>query len=108
MPSFDDFLKIEMRVGTIIGIEDFPGAVKPAYKMTIDFGKHGVKKSSAQLLKDYRKEDLLGRQVVAVTNFPPKQVSNYMSEVLTLGAMKGSNVILLSLDRKVENGLRVL
>ena len=108
MASFDDFLKIEMRVGTVIDIENFNEAVEPSYKLTIDFGKHGIKKSSSQLLKDYSKEELLGKQVVAVTNFPPKQVANFRSEVLTLGAVKENNITLLEPGKKVENGLRIL
>jgi len=106
--TFEDFLKVEMRVGKIIEVEDFPEAQKPAYKLTIDFGKLGIKKSSAQITKRYTKEQLLGRQVVAVVNFPPKQIANFVSEVLVLGAVTSNNdVILLKPDEDVELGDRI-
>lgn len=85
MATYDDFVKLDLRVGKIIAVEDFPQARKPAYKLTIDFGPLGVKKSSAQIV-NYKKEDLLGRQVVCVVNFAKKQIGPFVSEVLTLGA----------------------
>jgi tRNA-binding protein len=106
--TFEDFLRVEMRVGKIIKVEDFPEAQKPAYKLTIDLGKLGIKKSSAQITRRYTKEQLLGRQVVAVVNFPPKQIANFVSEVLVLGAVTGDNdVILLKPDEDVELGDRI-
>src|SRR3989344_5735721 len=83
--SYDDFAKIDMRVGKVIAVDDFAEAIKPAWKLTIDFGPLGIKKSSAQIT-NYVKEDLLGRQVVCVVNFPKKQIGPFVSEVLTLGA----------------------
>ena len=85
MITYDDFAKVDMRVGKVIDVEDFPEARKPAYKLTIDFGPMGIKKSSAQVI-NYKKEDLLGRQVICVVNFPEKQIGPFVSEVLTLGA----------------------
>ena len=106
--SWSDFEAIEMRIGTIIEINDFPEAKKPAYQLTIDFGKEiGIKKSSAQITKRYSKEDLLNKQIVAVVNFPKKQIGNFMSECLVLGSVNSDEVILLTSDLKVENGLRI-
>ncbi len=106
--SWSDFEAIEMRIGTIIEINDFPEAKKPAYQLTIDFGKEiGIKKSSAQITKRYTKEDLLNKQIVAVVNFPKKQIGNFMSECLVLGSVNSDEVILLTSDLKVENGLRI-
>jgi tRNA-binding protein len=108
MITWQDFEKVEMRVGTIIEVDDFPEAKKPAYKLKIDFGKYGVKKSSAQITKLYKKEDLVNKQVVAVTNFPPKQVANFMSECLVLGVvLENKEVVLLRPERDVPNGLRI-
>ncbi len=107
--SFDDFLKIDIRTGTILKVDDFPKARKPAWKLTIDFGDEiGVKKSSAQITAHYTKEDLMGKQVLAVVNFPPRQIGPFMSEVLTLGLpdMDGE-VVLLSPDQPVPNGGRM-
>ncbi len=104
--TWDDFAKVAMRVGKIIRVEDFPEARKPAYKLWIDFGPYGVKKSSAQLPQWYpNKEALLGRLVVAVTNFPPKQIGPFMSEVLVLGAIQSDGrVVLLQPDADSELG----
>jgi len=109
MITWNDFEKLEMRVGTITNAGDFPEARKPAYKLTIDFGiEIGILRSSAQITLRYTKEELVGRQIVAVVNFPPKQVGKFMSECLVLGAVgEQGDVILLSPDFKVENGLRI-
>jgi tRNA-binding protein len=107
--SWSDFEKVEMRVGTILEVHDFPEARNPSYKLLIDFGEAlGVKKSSAQITTLYSKEELIGRQIVAVVNFPKKQIASLMSECLVLGAVNGKDVTLLSPDKKVENGLRIL
>lgn len=106
--TFDDFLKVDMRVGKIIQVENFPEAKKPAYKLTIDFGKEiGLSKSSAQITKDYTKDELVGKKIIAVVNFPPKQIVGFMSEVLVLGLPKGDGCILLTADKDIELGLRV-
>ncbi|CAM4242353.1 tRNA-binding protein [Gillisia limnaea] len=107
--TWKDFEKVEMRVGTILEVDDFPEAKKPAYQMRIDFGeKLGIRKTSAQLTKRYHKEDLIGRQIVAVVNFPRKQIATFMSECLIMGAVDGEgDVVLLHPDLKVENGLRI-
>lgn len=106
--SWRDFEKVDMRTGTIIEVNDFPEAKKPAYQLTINFGSEiGFKKSSAQLTKRYSKEDLLGKQIVAVINFPKKQIGNFMSECLVLGSVNEDDIVLLSSDLKVENGLRI-
>ena len=107
--TWKDFEKVEMRVGTIIDVEDFPEARNPAYKLRIDFGPEiGVRKSSAQITRRYKKEELLNRQIIAVVNFPKKQIATFMSECLVLGAMGAENdIVLLQPDAKVENGLRV-
>lgn len=107
--SWMDFEKIEMRVGTIVSVDDFPEARKPAYQLAIDFGNTiGIRKSSAQITKRYRKEDLLNRQIVAVVNFPKKQIGKFMSECLVLGAIgEEGDVVLLSPDFKVGNGSRI-
>jgi tRNA-binding protein len=106
---WEDFEKTEMRVGTIIEAKDFPEARKPAYQLTIDFGEAiGIRKSSAQITKRYAKEDLLGRQIVAVVNFPEKQIGKFMSQCLVLGAVgQEGDVVLLAPDFKIENGLRI-
>lgn len=106
--SWNDFEKVEMRVGTILSVQDSPKAKKPAYIMNIDFGELGVKKTSAQITKRYTIESLLGKQIIAVVNFPKKQVTNFMSECLVLGAVgPENNIVLLNPDLKVENGLRI-
>ncbi|WP_428225558.1 tRNA-binding protein [Flavobacterium sp.] len=107
--SWNDFEKIEMRVGTIITVNEFPEAKKPAYQLIIDFGEQiGIRKTSAQITKRYSKDDLLDKQIVAVVNFPKKQIGKFMSECLVLGAVGADNdVVLISSDMKVDNGLRV-
>ncbi|MCM4165742.1 MULTISPECIES: tRNA-binding protein [unclassified Arenibacter] len=106
--SWTDFSKIDMRVGTIIEIKDFPEARKPAYQLHVDFGKKiGVRKTSAQITQRYSKDELLGKQVIAVVNFPKKQIANFMSECLILGAVDGSDVILLRPEDEVDNGLKI-
>lgn len=107
--SWEDFEKTEMRVGTILEANDFPEARKPAYQLTIDFGSEiGIRKSSAQITKRYTKEQLAGRQIIAVVNFPKKQIGKFMSECLLLGTVgQDGDVVLLSPDFKVENGLRI-
>jgi tRNA-binding protein len=106
--SMDDFLKIEIRVGLVIGVEDFPNARKPAFKLWVDFGEAGIKKSSAQVTKLYNKEELIGTQVIAVLNFPPRQVADFISEILVLGVVgDAGEVVLLQPERAVQNGLRI-
>lgn len=105
--TFEDFTKIDLRVGTIIEVNDFLEARKPAYQLTIDFGDLGIKKSSAQIATLYKKEDLLNRQIVAVVNFPNKQIAKFMSECLVMGAVKGDDVFLLRPEVKVKNGATV-
>ena len=107
--TWTEFEKVEMRVGTILEVTDFPEARKPAYQLTIDFGVAiGILKTSAQITKRYQKEDLLYRQIVAVVNFPKKQIGKFMSECLVLGAVgTEGDVILLAPDFKIENGLRI-
>ena len=107
--TFDDFLKVDIRVGTVIEAKTFPEARKPAYRLVIDFGPAiGVKKSSVQITKNYTLEELVGRQVAAVVNFPPRQIGPFMSEVLTLGFSDAAGeVMLVGPDRKVPNGGRL-
>ncbi|WP_396635167.1 tRNA-binding protein [Maribacter sp. R86514] len=106
--TWQDFNKIDMRVGTIIDVLDFPEARNPSYKLHIDFGDEiGVKKTSAQITEKYKKEDLVGLQVTAVVNFPKKQIANFMSECLILGAVENSSVVLLQPQMKVPNGLKI-
>jgi len=105
--SFDDFSKIDLRIGTIIEVFDFEEAHKPAYKLTIDFGSLGIKKSSAQITSLYSKEDLLSKQIIANVNFSKKQISNFVSECLVLGAVEDSKVVLLSPEESVPNGTPV-
>lgn len=107
--SFDDFLKVDIRAGTIIEAVPFPEARKPAFKLKIDFGDEiGVKKSSAQITVHYEAEALVGRQVMAVVNFPPRQIGPFMSEVLTLGLSDAAgDIVLLGADNAVPNGSRM-
>ncbi len=105
--TFEDFTKVDLRVGTIIEVNDFPEARNPAYQLTIDFGDLGIKKSSAQITTLYTKEDLLNRQIVAVVNFPKKQIGKFMSECLVVGAVHDKDVMLLHPEAKVLNGSAV-
>ena len=107
--KWNEFERTDMRVGTIIEVNDFPEARKPAYQLTIDFGNEiGIRKSSAQITKRYEKEDLINRQIIAVINFPKKQIGKFMSECLVLGAVgEEGDVILLAPDFKIQNGLRI-
>jgi tRNA-binding protein len=107
--QWQDFEKMEMRVGTILDVKEFPEARKPAYQLTIDFGTEiGIKKSSAQITKRYAKDDLVGKQIVAVVNFPKKQIGTFMSECLVLGSVgEDQDIVLLTSDLKVANGLRI-
>lgn len=109
MLSWEDFEKVDMRVGTITAVSDFPKARKPAYQLTIDFGpKLGIKKSSAQITDRYTKESLLGMQIIAVVNFPPKQIANFLSECLVLGALDSErSVTLITPSLNAENGDRI-
>ena len=106
--SWDDFEKVDMRVGVVVDAQEFPEARRPAYKLTIDFGPLGMKRSSAQITHHYRPADLVGRQVVAVVNFPPKQIGPFVSEVLVLGAYNDAGeVILLHPDQAVTPGSKI-
>ena len=109
MITFDDFLKVDIRVGRIIEVEAFPEAKKPAWKLKIDFGSDiGVKKSSAQITDLYDAESLLGRQILAVVNFPPRQIGHFMSEVLTLGVSDAAGaIVLIKPDNEVKEGARL-
>lgn len=106
--SFDDFTKVDIRVGTIIEVTDFPKARKPAYQLKIDFGDLGIKNSSAQITELYSKEDLLNRQITAIVNFKTKQIANFMSECLVLGvANDKGEIVLLQASDKIKNGEQV-
>lgn len=106
--TWNDFMKVEMRIGTILSAEIFEEALKPAYKIRIDFGKFGIRKTSAQITKLYKPEELIGKQTAAVINFPPKQIANFMSECLILGGIGNNNdIILLQPERVAENGTRI-
>jgi tRNA-binding protein len=107
--SYDNFKKVDIRVGKIIKIEDFANALNPAYKIWIDFGNFGVKKSSAQITKLYNKKDLINRLIIAIINFPPKQIANFISEVLILGIVVDKDeIVLIQPDRYVPLGKRIL
>ena len=106
MISWEDFSKIEIKAGTITEVKDFPNAKKPAYQLTIDFGAFGIKQSSAQITHHYNKEELIGKQILAVVNFPKKQIANFFSECLVLGVYDENNqVLLLTTDKPVVGEL---
>jgi tRNA-binding protein len=106
--SFEDFIKVDVRIGTITEVKEFPKAKKPAYQILIDFGTIGVKKSSAQITELYTKEKLLGKQVIAIINFNPRQIANFMSECLILGVYnKDGHVVLLQTSQPIKNGEQI-
>ena len=106
--KWSEFERVDMRVGTILSVSDFPEARKPAFQLNIDFGDAiGVRKTSAQITKRYQRQELVGKQVIAVVNFPKKQIANFMSECLLLGAVQGEEVTVLNPDLPVPNGLRI-
>lgn len=105
---YNSFKNLDIRVGTILSVEDFKEAINPSYKLKIDFGTLGVLKSSAQITELYKIDNLIGTQVIAIVNFPKKQIANFMSECLVLGIVKNEKVVLLRPDSNVDNGLKVL
>lgn len=105
--DFQDFKKADIRTGKIVSADDFPNAKKPAYKLKIDFGELGIKKSSAQITRLYNKDELVGKQIIAVVNFKPKQIADFISEVLVLGVETEKGVVLLSPDKEVPLGKNV-
>lgn len=108
MATIEDFMKLDLRVGTVLEAEPFLEARKPAIKLKVDFGELGIKQSSAQITKRYEPEELIGRQVVAVVNFPPMRIAGYKSEVLVLGGVPEANdVVLLNIDETVPNGTKI-
>lgn len=108
MITWDDFEKIDIRVGTVTAVADFPAARQPAYQLTVDLGESGIKKSSAQITKLYSKDELIGKQVIAVINFPPKQIANFFSECLVLGVYnENKEVVLLQPTLPVKNGSKI-
>lgn len=107
--SWDDFEKVELRAGTVLEVVDFPEARKPAYKLKVDFGGFGIKWSSAQITRHYTKEELTGRQIVGVINFPQKQIANFMSEFLVTGfADENGDIVLTTIDKPVPNGSKLI
>lgn len=105
MVTFDDFMKLDIRVGEIVKVENFDGARKPAYKLWVDFGDEiGIKKSSAQITECYNKDELIGKQVLGVVNFPPRQIASFMSEVLVLGVYAEQGVVLIQPEQSVKKG----
>ena len=108
MININDFKKVQLRVGTIVAVDEFPEAEKPAYKLKIDFGGYGIKQTSAKITDHYSPKELLNRQVVAVVNFPPKKIASFSSEVLILGAEgQESGIVLLELDTPIQNGAKI-
>jgi len=105
--DWEHFERVDLRIGTVVKAEPFPEALRPAIKMTIDFGPLGLKKTSAQITDFYTPESLLGRQVVAVVNFPPKQIGPILSEILVLGGLTSDGVVLLNSDKQIPNGTQI-
>ena len=103
---FESFKSLDIRVGTVTSVDFFKNAIKPSYKLTIDFGNNGVLKSSAQITRLYDTETLIGTQVIAIVNFPKKQIANFMSQCLVLGIVENDEVVLLRPDKRVKNGLK--
>ncbi|GAB3932537.1 tRNA-binding protein [Mucilaginibacter myungsuensis] len=107
--SWHDFEKVELRAGTVLQVLDFPEARKPAYKLQVDFGEYGIRWSSAQITKHYTKDELIGRQIIGVTNFPKKQIANFMSEFLVTGlADENGDIVLSAVDKPVPNGSKLI
>lgn len=108
--TYDDFARVDIRTGRVIKVEDFPKARKPAYKLWIDFGNLGVKKSSAQITRRYTRDNLVGTMIIAVVNFPPRQIANFMSEVLVLGVVLNNDddIVLVQPESEVPLGKRIL
>ena len=107
--TWNDFEKVELRVGTILEVLDFPGARKPAYKVRVDFGEYGIKWSSAQITRHYTMDELVGRQIVGVVNFPKKQIANFMSEFFVTGfADENDDIVLTAVDKPVPNGSKLI
>lgn len=107
--TWHDFEKVELRAGTVLEVLDFPEARKPAYKLRVDFGEYGIRWSSAQITKHYTKEELVGRQIIGVTNFPKKQIANFMSEFLVTGlADEQGDIVLSAIDKPVPNGSKLI
>ncbi len=107
--TWADFEKVELRAGTIIEVADFPAARKPAYQLTVDFGPLGIKRSSAQITRHYTKEELIGRQILGVVNFPEKQIANFMSQFLVTGlADENGDIVLTAVERPVPNGSKLI
>ena len=105
MATFDDFMKLDIRVGTIVSAKHFEKARKPAYQLEVDLGGElGIRRSSAQITEQYRPEELIGKQVLAVVNFPPRQIANFLSEILVLGTYSEGGVVLIRPDKPVKNG----
>lgn len=106
--TFEDFTKVDIRIGTIIEVNDFPKARKPAYQLIIDFGYLGIKKSSAQITDLYKKEDLINKQITAIVNFKPRQIANFMSECLVIGIYnEDGNIVLLQASKSIKNGEQI-